>query len=196
MSSRWNRALEADQQLAVEYRAELGLVNKAAFRARWAQQERKRYESTKKKVTRNVKKEKLEGKYLSLSRIAHKEGGGADGRKNAVRYCTNCVIFGKHWVKWDRMTDTLKFYYVEHSISDEYSVAYEEFQTWSSTEQAAPPGACSASAAASSDGTGGSAGASGSDGAGGATGAGGSAGASGSDSAGGGTGGGGQGAAG
>ncbi|CAK0828083.1 unnamed protein product, partial [Prorocentrum cordatum] len=121
MSGRWARALENDAELATRYKAQIGMVNKSAFRADWASKQYKKFTEHWSKKVSNKKTEKLEGRYLSLARIAHKEGGGADGLKAATTYCTNCVLFGKHWCKFDRMTNTLKFYYVEHSMSDEYS---------------------------------------------------------------------------
>ena len=79
---------------------------------------------------------------MSIARMTHKEGGGKDGVKAALTYAVNCVILGKHWVKFDSMTGTIKFYYVEHSISDEYSTAWTTFQEWAATPDDGRDGPC------------------------------------------------------
>ncbi|CAK0823118.1 unnamed protein product, partial [Prorocentrum cordatum] len=142
ISSMWNRALAADSKLKEDYKNTLGLPNKAKFRADWGEKRYKQFWERRSKTTTNRKSEKLSGKYLALARIAHKEGGGKDGLKAATTYATNCIILGKHWVKWDSMTNTLKFYYVEHEISDEYVTAWTAHEEWCNAPQPVQDALC------------------------------------------------------
>eukprot|EP00959_Pyramimonas_sp_CCMP1952_P164952 3448034-Pyramimonas_sp.AAC.1 len=45
------------------------------------------------------------------------------------------------------MTNTLKFYYVEHTISDEYTTEYKLHQSWCSSDAEPSEQACSAGSA-------------------------------------------------
>eukprot|EP00959_Pyramimonas_sp_CCMP1952_P465222 9487928-Pyramimonas_sp.AAC.1 len=72
-----------------------------------------------------------DGEYCSIGRIAKKEGGGLHGMQLAFKYCTNAIILGGMWVKWDDMTESIKFLYFTHRMSETFKEAWEELESWS-----------------------------------------------------------------
>ena len=96
------------------------------FRQKWARGEFQKWESIHKfeKSDTLSKTEGHEGRYLTMARIAHKEGGGKSGRRNSMNYCLRCVVLGGHWVKVDlEFSQCIKYLYIEHTLSEHYKAS-------------------------------------------------------------------------
>ena len=127
-------ALRGRVELRQKYSMEKGWLDKSVFRAKWAKAEFQKWESLHKfeKVEGHDKTEGKNGRYLTLARIAVEEGGGKTGRRNSMNYCLRCIVLGGHWLKYDEeFTQSIKYLYIEHTLSEQYKTSWREFKSWS-----------------------------------------------------------------
>ena len=70
------------------------------------------------KTTTMTRSEFTKGQYLPLGRIAHLEGGGRLGWRNACKLFAKCMMMGPPWIMYDPLTEALRALYiimVQHS---------------------------------------------------------------------------------
>ncbi|CAK0792285.1 unnamed protein product, partial [Prorocentrum cordatum] len=125
--SRWQRALKASEKLRRKCAKCHGYHDSQKFRARWAKRMHRDWKCkwTRTHSTTLTKAQMKDGEYCSIGRIAKKEGGGLHGMQLAFKYCTNAIILGGMWAKWDDMTESIKFLYFTHRMSETFKEAWE-----------------------------------------------------------------------
>jgi hypothetical protein len=128
----WRKALADSQDLRTKMAAAKKWTDKAKVRAEWASAEHKAWDKTSGKVKEdsNIKSEDKQGTWLSLPRIAWKEGGGAVGLKAALRYCTACLMMGDEWFEWCSMAGVMRYKYVVRTQNDRWTSAWRSFTKW------------------------------------------------------------------
>ncbi|CAK0880447.1 unnamed protein product, partial [Prorocentrum cordatum] len=113
---------KASEKLRRKYAKCHGYHDSQKFRARWAKRMHRDWKCkwTRTHSTTLTKAQMKDGEYCSIGRIAKKEGGGLHGMQLAFTYCTNAIILGGMWVKWDDMTESIKFLYFTHRMSETF----------------------------------------------------------------------------
>ena len=154
-SGRWARALKADSKLRDRYLQKKGFADKDAFRQEWLKGEFKKWSSRVgyTSLEENRKEISKDGSYLTLARVAWKEGPGVNGLRSAIRYCTRCMLLQSHWVKYCDMRQTLLFFYVVEKVSDKQIKAWRKFQKWTNNEGSAASSSSSSTPADSAPGS-------------------------------------------
>ena len=127
---RWQRALDGDEKLDKAYTATIGRTKKAQFRADWAKEKYDEWISTRSYEERDVKKEVVKGKMMSIARICWKEGGGKAGMEAALNVAAKCVILGQGWHQISKWTKQPKFMYIEEGFEEELSRLWSKKQEW------------------------------------------------------------------
>lgn len=133
---RWRRWLRADPGNKTKYDQLRGHNAKALFRAQWAKEQ---HEEFKKELIHSKKTEHQDivgGKYHTLNRIAHLEGGGPKGMRNACNYAMACLKMGGKWTKYCDMTKDVKYNYVEHGFWEKFTETWTSTSTWATNQRA------------------------------------------------------------
>lgn len=131
IAGRWARRLASDKALKEQYENTRGRAEKAAFRASWAKGAYETYMTSKTHDRTREIQTSEDGVMLSLERIVVEEGGGAGGLRAAINYAVNCIKKREAgWVRYDDMTQSVKFHYVTSRTSDRFTKTWRERQQW------------------------------------------------------------------
>jgi len=117
--ARWSQAVK-NQAFKKEYQQ---AASKEDFRKEWAKKTYAAY-SNKSVQTNTLSKVDINSsRYLTLARIAHKEGGGRTGMRNALKQANQAVAIGPPWVKLNDRSKAMKFLYLEEGYDEKFEVA-------------------------------------------------------------------------
>ena len=130
MASRWARAKKGNPKLKEDYKQCVTHQAKAEFRRKFAQGEYSEYIAERQKKEKMTEVTEADGEYLSIQRIAHKEGNGPAGMKAATSYCIRALQLGGRWCHFDTWTDRVKFLYITHKYREKLEKAWSTYETW------------------------------------------------------------------
>ena len=139
LAGRWNRALKHEEglessSLKQEYAAIKGNCEKALFRQRWAKRKHSQFQEKCQHLEQFSKTDTHRGKWMSLKRMAWKEGGGREGMRAATRYALRCVVLGMPWAKFSEWTGQWKFVYVEEGFEEDFRQEWTIKKQWMSEQ--------------------------------------------------------------
>jgi hypothetical protein len=123
IAGRWSRDLRNDPELKKKYMAVKGSERKAQMRQEWCKLKFDDYQKTKSYTQRSEIVDTSKGQYLSLLRMAHKEGGGQSSLMSSIRYALKCISLGPPWIRWDSMTDTMRYLYMVLGYEENFTRA-------------------------------------------------------------------------
>ena len=101
-----------------------------AFRAEWGEETHETYEREKTKTVTTCQKWMSKGKYMTIGRMAWKEGGGKSGWVSACNLALHAVVLGPPWTKRDKKARNTKFLYFEESYEESLEEAWRVHEVW------------------------------------------------------------------
>jgi len=130
IAGRWARHLKKDPDFKANYNALPTMAKKASLRQEWCNGQYTKFVESKTHSQSYTIKEKVEGTFLSLHRIAVEEGGGETGMKAAINYCLRCVKEGSGWVEYNEWTKGAKYNYVVKKKSETHGESWQKSKSW------------------------------------------------------------------
>ncbi|CAK0852493.1 unnamed protein product, partial [Prorocentrum cordatum] len=132
MAGRWQRAVAANKDgVADEFKKWKDDGKPLSdFRQKWAAGEYDKYRGTLKQVSSFTQEFFKKGEYLAVGGVAWLEGGGDQGRQNAITYATKAIQMGPPWICYDEMTETIKILYITKGFSEVIAENWSRHQEW------------------------------------------------------------------
>ena len=134
----------------------------AEFRADWAEKTHLEYTKKLQRIRESSKCWRKVGKYLTLARMAWKEGGGTAGWKVATNQALAAMSVGWPWYEWDSRGKTYRYLWFEKSFEETFKESYRIHEEWKQSmedekapaieDEKTPPGKPARNAKAKADG--------------------------------------------
>ena len=126
---RFFREHKADTRAGQSYASLPNRAAKKEYRDKWALLEFKKVAAKKSKTKSWQRIDTEKGVYMSMLRIAHKEGGSVHESSVAAarRYVQKALAMGPPWVRLNPMTDRLDFLYLTISYQEEFKVCWSQY---------------------------------------------------------------------
>ena len=140
VGGRWARAKKDSKIISAEYDQCVGDPAKARYRQEWAKKQWNIHVKEFIQIKKEVRESWKRSTYMPVGRMAVEEGGGKAGWLQASRYAFRCMCLGPPWVRYDDMTESLRFLYIVEGLTETFSkewAIHEKFMATTSVPRGA-----------------------------------------------------------